>query len=851
MESLDRAVKRLIELEQSVQMQETILSGFRREITSVLVDVKDISRTIENERASVYSRDSQSSKNESHVNLGGQRRMSRVSFSDSQSQLPNQQNTSSQNVLKKNSYKDSQPVLPTITQDSNSSFGSSRFISRDGQNEVLMTHKAGNPHLPPRTRRKSFIIPGDDSKKLNAYKPSPLVHNETSDNDLPVIPINDPTFFSVNTESIIAVSVPRTDSEQKDADEKPPQTTTENNNQNPTILLSVQGQQQDPATISSKLILQKVCDEPLSASDSSIDSSSNNTKKSKLKSRPSMTQSENSIDQISKPRTNTTNTIRTAKGGSSMLVIDARKLAQENAWKEAESRSQLHSLTRSTDIIATRPNSPIMRRKSSVVAEARAAAAASKKSVNSASFVSKSRVIESLPWYRKVFAHPSISDRFQLDGLKIVFDPTPSADSAFSMTLHPSSLVSELWDIFIFLCRAIQFLLIPLSIGFHDAYSWLLPISIWFFIISLIDIFLTTRTGYLHDKDVLEMSAVRIWAAYKKSGKFALDLFVCFPYGLIIDAVVSPETNSVWRLISIINTTALIIHFFNRSRRTSTFYQEFLEFVRRSEIPAAAVTLVQIILSMIAWWHWVSCATSFFKTVGVIPDSFGGESWLDRYTIGFYNGAAEMLAAGFGAEVPVGTTDRWIRIANMVLGALFSAAFIGNISSFIIGLDSSGRLFNEKIEEVNQYINYKGFSSVLKRRILEYYNLKYDKGKFFDEKKIMAELNQPLRQHISLQDCEEIVLKVPFFKEADSFFISQIVLILKLEHYLPGDFVIQEGDYGDEMYFISKGVLEVSIGDVPRTKMQQGWFFGEIALLFGRMRRTASIRYYFMFVRMF
>ena len=50
------------------------------------------------------------------------------------------------------------------------------------------------------------------------------------------------------------------------------------------------------------------------------------------------------------------------------------------------------------------------------------------------------------------------------------------------------------------------------------------------------------------------------------------------------------------------------------------------------------------------------------------------------------------------------------------------------------------------MDEVNQYIVYKGLDWNLRTRILEYFQHKYSGGKYFDERKIMTELNMPLRQ---------------------------------------------------------------------------------------------------------
>jgi CRP-like cAMP-binding protein len=70
------------------------------------------------------------------------------------------------------------------------------------------------------------------------------------------------------------------------------------------------------------------------------------------------------------------------------------------------------------------------------------------------------------------------------------------------------------------------------------------------------------------------------------------------------------------------------------------------------------------------------------------------------------------------------------------------------------------------------------------------------------------------------------VIQVPFFKGADNGFISQVVMILKPEHYLSGDIVIEKGSAGDLMFFIAHGSLEVIVNDKVVAKLGPGQFFG-------------------------
>jgi len=56
-----------------------------------------------------------------------------------------------------------------------------------------------------------------------------------------------------------------------------------------------------------------------------------------------------------------------------------------------------------------------------------------------------------------------------------------------------------------------------------------------------------------------------------------------------------------------------------------------------------------------------------------------------------------------------------------------------------------------------------------------------------------------------------------------------------------GDFAVEEGDVGSEVYFIAHGTLQVLVQNREMTLLSDGDCFGEIALLLPGTRRTASI----------
>ena len=88
-----------------------------------------------------------------------------------------------------------------------------------------------------------------------------------------------------------------------------------------------------------------------------------------------------------------------------------------------------------------------------------------------------------------------------------------------------------------------------------------------------------------------------------------------------------------------------------------------------------------------------------------------------------------------------------------------------------------------------------------------------------------------------------LIEKVPFFKNASSGFLRDLIPRLEARAIAPGEVIVHEGDVGDEMYFLTKGraeVLKKSVGG-PITVLQPGSFFGELAILHDAVR-AASVR---------
>ncbi|MEX2129113.1 MAG: cation:proton antiporter [Xanthobacteraceae bacterium] len=85
----------------------------------------------------------------------------------------------------------------------------------------------------------------------------------------------------------------------------------------------------------------------------------------------------------------------------------------------------------------------------------------------------------------------------------------------------------------------------------------------------------------------------------------------------------------------------------------------------------------------------------------------------------------------------------------------------------------------------------------------------------------------------------QLMSKFPVFGDLDANQRAELLSLFKPRSAAPGERVIRAGDVGDEMFFISSGAVEVSIGD-KKIHLGPGDFVGEMALLTGE-RRTADV----------
>ncbi|XP_022320643.1 cyclic nucleotide-gated channel alpha-3-like [Crassostrea virginica] len=355
----------------------------------------------------------------------------------------------------------------------------------------------------------------------------------------------------------------------------------------------------------------------------------------------------------------------------------------------------------------------------------------------------------------------------------------------------------------------------------------------------IMDMIISMRTGYL-EEGLLVRDAQKLRKNYTSSSMFIADVISILPTDIfyLVTGINYPE----FRFNRIVRFNRLF-EFFNRTATRTSFTN--------------MVRIFNLLLYILIIIHWNACI--YFAISNAI--GFGSDKWVypnvsipkykpltRKYIYSFYWSTLTLTTIG---ETPLPDRDEeyLFVVVDFLIGVLIFATIVGNVGSMITNMNATRAEFQQKMDGVKQYMEFRKVSKELEQRVIKWFDYLWTNKQSLNEEEVLSTLPDKLKAEIAIHVHLDTLKRVALFQDCEPGMLVDLVLKLKLQVFSPGDYICRKGDIGKEMYIVKRGQLGVVSDDGKQifATLREGSVFGEISILNiagnkNGNRRTANIR---------
>ncbi|XP_033641645.1 potassium voltage-gated channel unc-103-like [Asterias rubens] len=352
-------------------------------------------------------------------------------------------------------------------------------------------------------------------------------------------------------------------------------------------------------------------------------------------------------------------------------------------------------------------------------------------------------------------------------------------------------------------------------------------------VMFIVDIFINFRTTFIDDvKGEVVSDPPKIAKHYLK-GWFVIDVLAAIPFDLILFVVANDEkTTTTMGLLK----SARLLRLLRVARRLDQY----------SQYAPAVICLLMCAFTLVA--HWMACCWYSIgerersKEYGWLNqlsrdvnetyrgDDTGGPSPQSKYVTSLYFTLTILTTVGFGNVAPNTDAEKLFAICMMLAGSLMFACIFGNMTAIIERLYEGMARYHQQLTLVKEFVKFHNVPHPLRRRLQEYFKHAwvYSNGNDLQEvDEVMKDFPDFLQADISLHLNRNLLNGSPAFKGVNHGCLRALSVKFQNTHTAPGDILLHRGDSLNQMYFISRGSLEILRGNDVLAILGKGDVVGE------------------------
>ncbi|EAZ30865.1 hypothetical protein OsJ_14938 [Oryza sativa Japonica Group] len=381
-----------------------------------------------------------------------------------------------------------------------------------------------------------------------------------------------------------------------------------------------------------------------------------------------------------------------------------------------------------------------------------------------------------------------------------------------SLVIHPNGRWYRIWANMMFLWSIYSTFFTPFEFSFFrglpDQLLDLECVQLVFLADVAVHFFLAYRDPHtyrmVHDKRHIALRYIK--------GSFALDVLGCFPWDAIYKVTGRVEAVRwlVWVRLY-------------RGRKVMAFFKRVEKDIRVSYLLTRIVKLITVELYCT---HTAACG--FYYLATTLPPAREGGTWigslslgdaryinfrevdlLTRYVTSLYLAIVTMATvggSGYGDIHAVNTREMAFTVVYISFSIVLSAYLIGNMTALIVKGSRTER-FRDRMTDLIRYMNRNRLGSAIRSQVKDHLMLQYESS-YTRDRVIVDDIPVAVRSKMSQTLYLDMVSRVGLFRGCSDDFLSQIVLKLHEEFFLPGEVILEQGTVVDQIYIVAHGCLE-------------------------------------------